>query len=119
MGRFHDSQPHEATFNGKHNMAKSKVLIVLLARYKQGLGGLSARELHNATGVSLTVLKTKLSQWAKWKYVVRRVASGYRPHYSYTISERGAKFILIRIPADRYNEYVAEINAFKNKLSKL
>ena len=116
-GNWHDSKPHEATFRGKHNKIKSQVLIYLVARYKKGFGGLSAREIHDAIGVSLTTLKTKLPQWVKWKYVNRKAVSGSRPHYSYTIAERGAKFVSIRIPPDKYNEYVQEINDFIQRIN--
>ncbi|MFC1860613.1 hypothetical protein ACFLYC_03490, partial [Chloroflexota bacterium] len=71
-GNWHDSMPHEATFRGKHNKIKSEVLIYLFARYKKGLVGLSAREIHDTIGVSLTTLKTKLPQWIKWKYINRK-----------------------------------------------
>lgn len=111
-GNWHDSKPHEATFRGKHNKIKSMVLIYLFHRYKQGLGGLSARDIHSHIGVSLTTLKTKLPQWVKWGYVNRKAVVGSRPQYSYTIAERGARFVSIRIPPDRYNEYVQEINDY-------
>ncbi len=113
-GNWHNSQPHEATFRGKHNKIKSMVLIYLFARYKKNLGGLSAKEIHTTIGVSLTTLKTKLPQWVKWGYVNRRAVAGSRPHYSYTIAERGAKFVSIRIPPDKYNEYAQEINNFNS-----
>lgn len=109
-GNWHESRAHEATFNGSHNQAKSLVLITLFQRYKARLGGLSASELHAVTGVSLTVLRSKLLVWTKWKYVQRRVAEGKRPHYSYTISERGSKFVTIRIPPDRKNDYISMLN---------
>ena len=71
---------------------------------------LSAIELHQATGVLLTTLQAKLPLWVKWEYLNRRAVSGKRPHYTYTIAERGAKFVSLRIPLDKYAEYVREIN---------
>jgi DNA-binding HxlR family transcriptional regulator len=120
QGKWHESKPHIATFRGIHNKAKSKVLIYLFSRYEHGLSaGLSAKELHNRTGVLLTTLRTHLLQWSKQKYVNRRAVEGSRPHYTYTIAERGARFVSIRIPPDKYNEYVKEINEYiKNKAKK-
>ena len=109
-GEWHDSQHHTATFKGSHNSVKSKVLIYLLHRYKRGLGGLSAREIALYTGVKLSSLKSLLNRWVTWHYVQRRVSVGVRPCYSYSISERGARFVSTRIPDYKYNQYVTEIN---------
>lgn len=114
-------QSHIATFNGRHNSNISKTLIVLYSRKQRGItAGLSAKELHLATGVSYDNLRAKLTKWYNWRYLDRRAVGvdGGRPHYVYTIAERGIHFVEDRIPLDRYNDYITEIKTFRarNKL---
>ncbi len=109
--------PHEATFNGIHNASKSKVLITLYHhRHKLGNnGGLSLRELSIYSGVPYSYLESRLGKWAKWKYVLRKVKmGGNRPVFCYEIAARGEKFVEIRIPADRREDYVKEIRQWRS-----
>jgi len=113
MGRYKHYptyQPHEATFRGKHNAAKAKTLIYLFDRYQNQQRSLSAGEIHQETGVLLTTLRSKLGKWVKWGYVNRRLAHrNGQPCFSYTIGERGARFVTERIGVWRKNRYHEEI----------
>ncbi|MFH0942540.1 MAG: hypothetical protein V1823_05940, partial [Chloroflexota bacterium] len=62
-------------------------------------------------------LLSLISKWYKWRYVDRRAVGvdGAKPHYVYGIAERGIHFVDDRIPADKYNAYIAEINAHRAK----
>lgn len=103
-------EEHVATFRGKHNKLKGKILIYLLHCFKNDLGSKSAVELADATGVSLTSLQARLPLWTRWHYVNRRAVAGSRPHYAYSITDRGIHFVRDRIPDVYYGEYVQEIN---------
>ena len=109
-GKWHESKPHEASFNGLHNRVKSKALIILFNRYQNRLGGLSAKGISEAAGVKLGSLSGLLTKWVAWGYCNRKAVAGKSgAYYSYTISERGAKFVNLRIPADKLREYNQEI----------
>ena len=65
-------------FKGKHNRSKSKVLIFLAIRQQQGYGELvSARHLHEKTGVPLATLRDRLRLWYRWKYLTRRAVDDH------------------------------------------
>lgn len=83
-GRTVESRPHEATFLGKHNEPKSKILLFLMDRKHRGIiTGFTAKQLHMETGVNYNYLLTKLSKWAKWG----------GPCFSYIIGDRGIHFV--------------------------
>jgi hypothetical protein len=114
-------QPHIATFNGKHNASKSKVLIYLNWRDRNNLPLVSAAEIHRDTGVSLNYLRWRLTYWQKknWEYIKRKVRSQDKgpPVYVYEIDIRGRQFVLWRIPADKRNQYIQEINDWQKSQS--
>ncbi len=115
-GRLIIPRRHVATFRGKHNCNTAKVCIVLYDRVKRGENsGLSVGELAKYTGCNYDSLRAKMSKWYEWRYLDRRAVgnNGERPHYNYTIAQRGINFVQYRIPAKRYKDYVAEINAFR------
>lgn len=115
-GRLIVPKRHIATFRGKHNCNTAKVCIVLYDRLKRGENsGLSAAELARYTGCNYDSLRAKLTKWHEWRYLDRHAvgSDGERPHYTYTIAQRGIRFVLHRIPRDHYNDYVKEINAFR------
>ena len=108
-GRMIEPRDHIADFTGKNNSCKGKVLIYLLhvkGKY------LTARQLHDTTGVSYDYLKGRLSFWFNIRYVNRKVlapAKG-KPAWAYCIAERGELFVNYRIPQDKRNEFIQEIN---------
>jgi len=115
-GRLIIPRRHIAYFGGRNNSNVSKVCIVLYDRLKRGENsGLSVAELARHTGCNYDSLRAKMSKWYEWRYLDRRAAGseGERPHYTYTIAQRGIRFVLHRIPRERYSDYVKEINAFR------
>lgn len=118
-GNAHEVLPHIATFNGKHNSCRAKIYLILYSRHQAGITvGLAAPDLHRLTGVRLQYLYDKLSSWYKWRFIKRRAVDpgpgNGRPHFTYTIDERGIKF-LKRIPRERQLDYVAEMADHQGK----
>jgi len=112
-GRLITPKRHIATFRGKHNVNKSKVLIYLFSRLYQGFNdALSAQELIRFTGCPHKSVLNKLTFWYNIRYLNRRAVGvdGGRPHYTYTLAERGIHFVRNRIPPDKFNQYVKELN---------
>lgn len=115
-GRTVIARPHEATFNGKHNSAKARTLIVLyhLKHKLSDTRGLTLKQLAITSGVSYSTLKSSLGDWCMWKYVKRRVIEGTtRPMFSYVIGQRGEHFVENRIPRNRLQDYITEISAYR------
>lgn len=115
-GRTVLARPHEATFHGKHNMAKSKALITLYhLKYKLAdTRGLTLKQLSIQSGVSYNTLKSSLGDWFLWKYVKRRAIEGStRPKFAYVIGHRGEHFIEDRLPKNRLQDYISEIRAYR------
>lgn len=113
-GRLIIPEEHIADFTGKNNSCKSKVLIYLL--HKKG-SYLSALQLHRAIGVSYAYLRQRLSFWYNIRYINRKVRAPAKgsPSWAYCIAERGEHFVNARIPQDKKNQYIGEINAFNAK----
>ena len=116
-GRFIEPWDHIADFTGRNNSCKGKVLIFLLhlrGRY------LTARQLHDETGVNYDYLRQRLSFWYNIRYINRKVVapSKGKPAWAYCIAERGENFVNIRIPTDKRNEYVSDIYLWRNKNKK-
>jgi predicted ArsR family transcriptional regulator len=110
MGKYFNVP--KATFNGRHNKQKSKLLIVLYDRLKnlKKRGGLRIRELAGASGVSYDYLRARLTLLYGWGYIHRRIIKKYnRPIYRYTITKKGIRFVEKRIPKDKLQEYIREI----------
>ncbi len=115
-----------ATFNGRHNKSKSKVMIVLNHRKHQlhNNTGLSARQLYLATGVSHKYLLARLNKWVEWRYL-NRYATGAtkgRPLWHYRICMRGTRFmndILYHNYPGILQQYVREINEFTSLVGQM
>jgi hypothetical protein len=115
-GRLIEPRDHIADFTGKNNSCKGKVLIYLLhikGKY------LTARQLHDKTGVGYDYLRQRLSFWYNIRYLNRKVIAPVRgkPAWAYCIAERGELFVNYRIPSDKHNEYVQQINEW-NRVAK-
>lgn len=108
-GRLIVPVDHMADFTGKNNSSKSKVLIWLL--HNKGKFR-TARQLYNDIGVDYDYLRTRLSFWYNIRYLNRKavIPRMGRPAWAYCIAERGEHFVNARIPVEKYNEYIAEIN---------
>ena len=95
------------TFKGKHNCNTAKVCIALYYRRKRGENScLAVAELARYTSCNCDSLRAKMSKWYEWRYLDRRAvgSDGERPHYTYTIAQRGINFVLHRILRERYND---------------
>ncbi|MFC2040433.1 hypothetical protein ACFLTW_04600 [Chloroflexota bacterium] len=117
-GRLIAPRNHTAYFGGRNNSAKGKVLIWLL--HKKGRF-LTARQIHDQTGVSYDYLRARLSFWFNIRYINRKaiLPSKGRPLWAYGIAERGEHFVNERIPIEKHNEFVADINLWwKHKNDK-
>jgi len=113
-GRLIIPEEHIVDFTGRNNSSKGKVLIYL-AHIKGKY--LTALQLHQATGVSYDYLRQRLSFWYNIRYINRKViapAKG-RPKWTYCIAERGLNFVDVRLPDDKRNQYIKEINDFTEK----
>ena len=111
-GRLIVPVDHYADFTGKNNSSKSKILLWL--QFKKG-AHYTARQLHNDTGVSYDYLRQRLSFWFNVRYLNRRVVTPRRgrPCWAYCIAERGEHFINNRIPQEKRNEYISDINLWR------
>jgi len=115
-----------ATFRGKHNSSKSKVIIVLYHRKYQlnESSGLSARELYLATGVNYSYLLARLSKWVEWHYL-NRYATGAnkgRPLWHYRVVPRGTNFLTDILYPDYFTilqQYTQEINEFTSLIGQM
>ena len=66
------------TFNGKHNELKCKVLYILYEAYNNKRGGdsgggsgwLTAKQIHELSGVNYRSLLTRLPLYHRWKYIL-------------------------------------------------
>lgn len=115
-GRHITPMPHVATFNGRHNANKTKTLIILNHFNKQSL---TAKEIHYYSGVPLLYLRQRLTFWYRIRYVDRQLAErAGRPCWSYRIDERGTKFLNNRVPHDKLDLYIGEINAWVEKVRR-
>lgn len=114
-GKFVIARPHEATFNGRHNAVKAKVLIIL---YKLDGKALSIAELAEATGEAYGYIGSRASKWVEWGYLKRgiKLYSG-RPVFGYSIARRGVRFVKYRIPLSRKQAYLAEVEAYRQGIS--
>lgn len=111
-------QEHIATFKGKHNMNKAKILLYLYAKKMRGdPSGRSAREIYLATGVPYNYLKSRLGVLTDWGYLDRRAIGRKkgRAIYHYRIAERGVRFVELRLPPEKYNQAVQEINEWQKQ----
>lgn len=78
----------------KYNWQKAKVLVVL-KYYEDNIkpfSGLSAADIHKATGVSYSFLRKRLQYWHSWGLIKRRAVStpNSGPVYVYRIAKKGA-----------------------------
>lgn len=107
-GRTVRTQAHIATFNESHNASKSKMMMCL---YKETHGGISVGTLHRLSGVDYGYLRSKLSRWVSWGYVVRKVSipEKGRPIFLYSLGERGRHFVDDILPKPWLQQYAAEI----------
>ena len=84
------------SFRGRHNEVRSKCWLVLLDRYLAGdRRGLSARELAEHTGVSVSTLYVLLGRWYRWCYVLR---NDHTEPVTWKIASRGRRWL------DRWHE---------------
>lgn len=103
---------HQADFTGRNNSSKSKVLIYL--NHVGASKYLTARQLADKTGVGYDYLKARLSFWFNIRYLNRKVRAPVKgkPAWCYAIAERGKHFVTDRIPGEKKDQLVGEINAW-------
>lgn len=108
-----------ATFLGKHNHTKALVLVCLLQRSRDDLGGISCRELSHITGVPYGSLASLLCRWHKWKYVTRRPSTSKNGLvYSYHIASKGIFFVNVRIPRPVIESVTQELDDLSRRRNK-
>jgi hypothetical protein len=120
-GRLITPRPHEAHFQEKHNASKAKTLIYLHYLHRKGHhSGKTAKQIHDATGVSFGYLKSRLNFWYRIHYLRRNAIDPGkgRSLFVYRVDERGIRFVDERIPPDRYDDYVREINEWRRNNTK-
>ena len=111
-GRLIVPRDHTAYFGGRNNSSKGKVLIWL--QHNKGRF-LTARQLHDETSVSYDYLRARLSFWFNIRYLNRKVVAPHKgkPVWAYCIAERGEHFVNNRIPVEKHNEYISDINLWR------
>ena len=118
-GKTRIAHPHIATFRGKHNASKSKILLICYHQkfMEQSTIGFSARELAEISGVSYSYLKKRLSKWVEWKYLLRKATAGPhgKPVFVYSIATRGSHFLEDRAPKEKLDQYLREIRGAKTQ----
>ena len=69
-------QNFKATFNGRHNYTKAKVLLFLYERYLTKQPDISLKDLSTHTRTGYKNLSSLITRWLQWQYI------GYRstPH---------------------------------------
>jgi hypothetical protein len=103
--------PHIATFEGKHNLAKSKCLVLLYLNKLSEGRGFTKREL--AAEAIVPVPSAAVDRWTRQGYTVRHVSiKNNRALVRFTIGIRGIHFVLHRLPPNLYQICCEQI---KNK----
>jgi len=108
------------SWRGKHNSVKSKVLLQLYSVWAKGdADGLCLAELAALTGTIASSLKTLLPRWTQWHYTRRKAKiHNNKPVFSYLIDARGRRFVELRIPESKREQFVAEIKLSRVKNTK-
>jgi hypothetical protein len=99
------------SWRGRHNQVKSKILLQLYSVWSKGDDtGLCLAELVKLTGTSPTSLHTLLPRWTRWHYIRRKAKIfNNKPVFSYLIDMRGRRFIELRLPQGKREQFIAEI----------
>lgn len=88
-----------ATFNGRHNIVKSKVFILLHAFQKGDKNNrdkaMTVRNISVLTGCNYHSLATMVKRWQSWRYITSFEKDGLK---HYLIRTRGIHFVTDRIP---------------------
>ena len=110
--------PPKASFNGKHNKVKAKVLITLYLRTLENINtGLSARELAEQSGEKLSTIKRKVYAWAKWELVRQKPGRvGTRCVALYYILPKVMHYVIYVIPPEIYSKYLNEIREHQRRM---
>ena len=110
--------PPKASFNGKHNKVKAKVLITLYLRTLENINtGLSARELAELSGEKLISITGKLSAWTRWGLVRQRPGRiGTKCMAVYSLGKKGNHYVIYVIPPEIYSKYLNEIREHQRRM---
>ena len=115
-----------ATFKGKHNRSKSKVLLLLyhVKHHQEDTSGRTARWLYINSGVPYSSLQSRLGQWAKWGYVTRHTSKGLdgKPCWYYRLGIKGKKFVenILNVYApEMIPQYLQEMKDFQKVVTIL
>jgi hypothetical protein len=113
-GIWYEYVGHKASFRGKNNTTKGKVLILLHARKHKP--GMTAGEIHKWTGVDYNYICARLVYWCQWRYIIRSPSQvNGRPCWSYRIAKRGERFVTTILPSPMRARLVAEINDYTSR----
>ncbi|MBI2857647.1 MAG: hypothetical protein HYX90_01105 [Chloroflexi bacterium] len=106
----------KATFKSKHNLTKSYLLVILWHLYQADQPGRTAFELATLLkplGYGVAGIRTCLNHYvtAKSPYVIRKPSTDHhrRLCWRYSISEKGCRFCLARMPSYIFQARVADL----------
>lgn len=102
-----------ATFNGRHNMVKSAVLLLL----HQYPGKLSLADITRYTEGNYHSLAVLLGRWHNWGYVTQYY-SKKRGMFLYGESSRGERFIFDRLPRPLYYQLRERLHKIHAKIER-
>jgi len=103
-----------ATFRGKHNANKAKVLLFLYEEADTGRW-FRARELHAMLGIPLRSICTSLPRWCRWDKVRRRRLDGY---FVYRIASDGLRWLERWYPYMPLKQYERETKAWQRRMKR-
>ena len=110
--------PKVATFRGVHNKTKVAILLTLFDRERQGLGGLNLGELAQYCPMPYASLKVTVGKLSRpgWLYIQKHLSKNNKtnkPCFSYSIAERGVRFLKERTPAEVIQQVAAQIREYR------
>ncbi|MFC1940045.1 hypothetical protein ACFLXO_05110 [Chloroflexota bacterium] len=79
-----------ATFRGKHNWSKVRVLYILYSCQDWSCHSLTASQLQQYTGLSKDATYAVLGRLSKWNYILKHYNDG---RYYYRLAARGERFL--------------------------
>lgn len=108
---------YEISFRGKHNMSKSRLLLILYsAELLWSRKWLGTAALSSLTGLSLSSVQCLVWRLSKWKYINER---GYSPNIEYHIGAKGRRFIDNHMPDNVKDELIPVLTSLVTKNSWL
>jgi hypothetical protein len=110
----------EATFNGKHNLSKAKLLIVLHSARDNDWPSheFVTGELARLTGLSSASIRSLVWRLHKWGYICQRLKRAYPLEYQYEIGARGSRWLEHNVSVSLNHRLVPDLQKLANKFFK-